>query len=375
MDWRCRETGCWPPAPAVWLVRAAFLRGDAARTAWADWQDAVGLGPGLDRQSYRLLPQLGRNLEALGIDGPLVGRLKGIHRQTWYANQMLFARVAPVLAAFGQAGIRTMLLKGAALALRAYADCGLRPMDDVDILVPPVQVGAADQILHRLGWRPDQAPGNGAKGVCRHARGYHETGSGRALDLHSYVFHSSQWPGADQGFWQRAVPVSLLDTPTLAMDPTDQLLHVCEHAFCSCYGVVPLYWIADAMAILNGPHLVSWERLGRQARQRFLAVPVNEMLRRLHDELGAGVPEWILARRLPRLERTVHGALTHPERPRGPACRFWVLYAQFVRTTYNRGLLRGLVRFPGYLRRTWQVRGLREGLAVAVRKAFRPGGA
>lgn len=70
------------------------------------------------------------------------------------ASQLAYAAATDeVLDAMGRAGIRTVMLKGAAIARRLYEDPLLRPAGDIDLLVAPSQAGAAAQVLERLGFR------------------------------------------------------------------------------------------------------------------------------------------------------------------------------------------------------------------------------
>ena len=86
--------------------------------------------------SFRLLPLLYINLQKQGVDDPVMGKLKGIYRQAWSKNQTLFHEMAGVIAHLQDAGIKTMLLKGASLSLLYYKNNGARPMADIDVLVP-----------------------------------------------------------------------------------------------------------------------------------------------------------------------------------------------------------------------------------------------
>ena len=76
-------------------------------------------------------------------------------------------------------GIEPMLLKGAALTLLHYRDSGLRPMEDVDILVRTHQWRAAVDCAHRSGMEAegfgDAAPrgGESCHGVRRRPRSAH----------------------------------------------------------------------------------------------------------------------------------------------------------------------------------------------------------
>jgi hypothetical protein len=97
------------------------LEREAAIEAWCEWKAAVDLDR-IDEGSSRLLPLLYRNLHSYGVRDPMMQRYKGVHRLTWYKNHLLFHHLLPLVRAFQQEGIETMLLKGAALTLAHYRD-------------------------------------------------------------------------------------------------------------------------------------------------------------------------------------------------------------------------------------------------------------
>ena len=61
-------------------------------------------------------------------------------------------RLAEILEAFQRASIDAIVLKGAALAWTIYPSPALRPMSDVDLLVPPAAARTAQLLLRRLGF-------------------------------------------------------------------------------------------------------------------------------------------------------------------------------------------------------------------------------
>ena len=89
------------------LLRAALLQGEPALQAWQDCKAQVNLEQELDMGSYRLMPLLYRNLRTLGVDDPLMGKLRGIYGREWYKNQMLFRAMAEVLL-LGRVGHATL---------------------------------------------------------------------------------------------------------------------------------------------------------------------------------------------------------------------------------------------------------------------------
>jgi len=278
------------------LLRAALMQGETALQAWQHWKAHVNLEQGLDLGSYRLLPLVYHNLRQLGVDDPLMSKLKGIHHREWFNNQMLFHTIAEVLNLFHTAGIETMILKGAALTLLYYKDYGLRPMSDFDVLVPIAKREAAINVLTQAGWRPLLRPLEKLTASvldAKHAWGF-ENAQQRQFDLHWHVLYwGSHW-NADDDFWDDAIPVKVANVPTCALNPTDQLLHVCFHA--TAWNPVPsVRWIADAMVMLRAsPSEVAWTRLVEEAEQRRLTLPVRHALTYLRDSFGAPIPEDVL---------------------------------------------------------------------------------
>ena len=126
---------CWPTPNQELLLRAALLDDAQAIPAWEQWQQTVDFTE-IDHRSQKLLPLVYHNLTRLDVSGPLIERSKGYYRLTWYKNHLQFHHMAVVLHDLHQAGIPTLLLKGAAMAVYYYRDPGLRPMEDFDLLVP-----------------------------------------------------------------------------------------------------------------------------------------------------------------------------------------------------------------------------------------------
>ena len=122
------------------LLRAALLPGPVALDAWRAFQSLVEFDS-IDGGSRRLLPLVHRNLRDVLADDPDAIRLRESYLRTWHANRLAFEALVPVLEALTRAGIRAMLLKGAALGVRYYGDVGLRPMADCDVMVPAIRQG------------------------------------------------------------------------------------------------------------------------------------------------------------------------------------------------------------------------------------------
>ncbi|MDD2917795.1 nucleotidyltransferase family protein [Rhodoferax sp.] len=74
-----------------------------------------------------------------------------------YARQKSVAAVqaetlAEIIKTFADAGVEAVVIKGGAVAHIVYAEPGLRPMEDLDILVNPLQANIAHALLLELGF-------------------------------------------------------------------------------------------------------------------------------------------------------------------------------------------------------------------------------
>lgn len=284
------ELGNRPSAAQALVLKAALEPPQWGRLAWKSWRAAVDFDQ-IDHGSMRLLPLVYRNLGAESFDPEVAGRMKGIYRRSWTHNQMLFRRAAGAIAALSDAGIETMVLKGASLSLLAYGSAGVRPMDDVDVLVRIERRVDAVEAMRAAGWRPEKADAAGW------ARVHHSMGidgpHGGNMDLHWF----SLWqPARDEPLWQKAVPLELSGTQTLAPCPADQLLLVCVHGT-PWNPLPPFRWIADAAAVIRSSgDALDWDRLVSEAKRRQLTVASAAALGYLREEFCLAVPATVLDR-------------------------------------------------------------------------------
>ena len=84
--------------------------------------------------------------------------LRAMYSSTWMQNQKIFKELDILTRLFAQANIPVVVLKGACFALTVYPDIGLRPMGDLDLLVPKKELAKAVQVAKTLGY-VDEQPG------------------------------------------------------------------------------------------------------------------------------------------------------------------------------------------------------------------------
>ena len=256
-----------------------------------------------------------------------------------------------------------MVLKGAALASLYYSDPGLRPMIDVDLAVPREQAEAALDFLLERGWKleRDWPELKIRMQLYRHADHLKGPG-GRELDLHWQVMLECCQAGSDQVFWDGAVPFTVGGSPTLALNPTDQLFHVLVNGTRAAKDA-PLRWVADALAVLGHPRTqIDWDRLVATSSSLGLVLPVMNTLAYLRGLMEAPVPAEVLA----SLARQPVAAVNRLEyRVISRHFRFWGRFAELwyrhSRLLTRGGLVRRFLGYPMFLRRAmgldhlWQV--------------------
>jgi len=270
------------------LLKAALLEGEDAATAWHKWKNSVDLEEHQDNGSFRLFPLLYKNLQQQNIKDPFMQRLKGIYRQAWYKNQKLFYYMSKMLRSLHAEGIRTMILKGAALTVLHYKNYAVRPMTDIDVLIHSSHALLAADVLKRAGWHPT-AKFTEDDLIYRHSKQFKDN-SGEEFELHWHLLFDSHWDGADNDFWDGAVPLKIGGIPSLAPNSADMLLHVIVHGI-KWNPEPPIRWIADAACLINSFDAeMNWERLIAQARKHHVILYIKKALNYLHQTYKVSIP-------------------------------------------------------------------------------------
>ncbi len=354
---RKREGCFWPAQLQEVLLRAALLEGRDAVEAWKEWRSRVDIDDvdRLDPGSYRLLPLLYRNLKNQYPEDPIMMKLKGVYRLTWYKNQMLFHTITSLLHSFHRAGIDTMVLKGAALTLLCYRDYGLRPMNDFDVLVHTKDVHSAIRLLRQLNWNPLKFDPDEAYISVSYSHPFADK-TGREFDLHWHVLSRCRTPDADDDFWKDAVLTDFHGVPAHILSATDQLLHICVHG-ARWNQTPPFRWVADAMMILRNSHNgILWDRLITRASDRKLLLALNDTLKYLTETFNAPVPAEVLQKlnhtHVSQIERIEYKILINQPTRWTAISELW---CQHSRLMGNAHILSQVAGFAKFLQSIWGI--------------------
>jgi hypothetical protein len=177
---------------------------------------------------------------------------------------------------FEQAGIPYVALKGAFLAHQAYPHAALRPMRDLDVLVPAPRLLEAYDVLLKMGLnRLDRYPGSpdAAMLVHKHLPPLSMPNSGMTVELHGRLLDLGPSSterddlSEEPGFWDRVVQAPLAGQSLRFASPTDLLLHLIIHAvYDHKFNNGPL--LLSDIAFLTQTQPVNWSLFWQLARQR-----------------------------------------------------------------------------------------------------------
>lgn len=248
-----------------WLIEALISDAPKDRSSLKKWVSAVDF-EALEYASFRMIPALFTKYHDDPLCDPYRGRMKGIYRYFLFRASMLAADSRAAVKALSGAGIKTILFKGMAVALKYYGNPALRPMGDVDVLVHPEDVSRAEGVLQELGWKYRYSETKKKRDV--HSHDYINANK-NGFDLHWFALYESPVQGIDEGLWERAEHTKWEDIPVQVMGREDLILIAMingrrgpesgRHE-----------WIYDSVQIIRSSPHFDWALLWQEAGRRQL---------------------------------------------------------------------------------------------------------
>jgi hypothetical protein len=269
---------------------------DDRRPTTADWNEVVALANrhGLTPLLYVRLKQADAQTR---VPADVWERMRRVYKASAVRSMCFQRDVRPALQRLRGAGIRVIALKGAFLAEAVYDDPALRPMVDVDLMVPKADLPRAYAALLDLG-RTRRQPQAEASSAEDNHRGL-TVGAG--IDLRWTIDTPGGRSRLDTtGLWERARPATIAGVEVLALSPEDLLLHICLHASHRHGlgdGLRPLCDVAETIRRLQRE--MDWQQVAQRAREWGATRHVGLMLQLARSMLDAGVPDAVLAQLVP----------------------------------------------------------------------------
>jgi hypothetical protein len=221
-------------------------------------------------------------------------------------NLRTLAALEDIVAALEGRAITLLLLKGAGLLMEVYDHPGLRPMNDLDVLVLPEQLRAALDCLQDLGYEPlhaEQFP-DAYVALTHHVEMAREIPFRQVVELHHYWLDVPASLGSAlsmQAVFARAEPIPVGKSLALRLEVHDQLLHLAAHLASQDSITERLIWCCDLdRLICRQAGLLDWDLVLRRAVAYHMVLPLQRILPVLATRFATPVPVDVLAQ-LPAL--------------------------------------------------------------------------
>jgi len=274
------------------LLTAGGRGNDLAISALArgaiDWDRFLGLA-----QVERAVPVVYPRLRALAgdtIPPEVLEQLRRLALVSDFAMLYLDTRLRESLGALHNAGVRVLLLKGAALAHTVYGGVRQRPMSDIDLLVDSSCAHVARRVMLDTGWR--EIVGGIPEAVYEHHHHLPPLRDGRSPDLqlevHTALFPERQPFAFDvKDLWANAKPLGAEFPKAFVPSPIHSLLHACLHFLWSHQGRFGVWRTVRDIDVLSRHPAVDWMAYSETARAARGATSCYWTLR--IAEMAAGV--------------------------------------------------------------------------------------
>lgn len=277
-----------------------ILAGRPDRVAWSafspsDWVLLVATAR-VEGVAPLLCHALGKAGWPDGVPSHLRRDLQAAYYATAVRNTLLYQELSRILTALlSAAPLPVIVLKGAALATSLYPSIALRPLGDLDLLVPRRHLGMALRAVQSLGYceaYPEMTPGlNRVVGHHVHLRGGPQQGV--AVELHwSLVGGDSDWrsPPLDW-FWEQTE-----ERTVLQLTSTAHLLYLAAHLMLQHGGArARLLWYYDIhLLVSHWESRLDWDELLNRAREFRWAAALHAALQSARACFDTPVPDGFL---------------------------------------------------------------------------------
>lgn len=261
---------------------------------------------------------------------PVEKQLHDAYAYTAVRNRMRLGELSRILTAALAAKCPILVLKGAALTLTLYNGTGLRPMDDLDILVHPDDVLSLLTALqpHWYTWLQNEVQPGMTLAYANEIALFGQVAGAGIVEVHWSPFDSLHHQQAVNWDWvweaSQYVTLDGLSVPVFQREA--QLLHLCGHLALHHSHHRQLLWMHDIAALLHqeSQHM-DWERLLALAAASDLVLSVRSTLARVCSLWTLPIPEEVLHRLgampVSRQEESSFLSRTAPKRP--VVQRFW----------------------------------------------------
>jgi hypothetical protein len=227
---------------------------------------------------------------------PYVERIRAAELTAHALTTAAYDSLARALAVAREIECPVILLKGAATALLYYPSPHLRPMGDIDLLVPVDRRAAFEEALRRSNFRQFPIDPWVNYDDHLHSAPFWDPERGVWIEVHTSVFPRDYRLARNPRFSQAAIaaqltPIAVRDQTAYAMNHELQLIYTSarwSEMFNPRHGVYPI--LDAALLIRQHRDTLDWERILTLVQGSWAALPLHLMLWYLDESDLSPIP-------------------------------------------------------------------------------------
>jgi hypothetical protein len=292
---------------------------------------------GLSGLLYKILKENGLIQK---FPAPVQKSLRDSYLLSLTNNIVLINDLSRVLLSLEEKGVRTIVHKGSALLERVYADIGVRPVMDIDLLICEERDddkvnGIMESIGYRLTSTCPRIYNNGRTIIDIHTD----------IDSFSRLGRIPHTPELDNNsLWESGSPWGASFDSVRILSPEDTVLtlsiHLVKHSF------LRLLWLIDIIEVIKGNPGIDWKKTGQRARESgfdkllfYVLSYINKISRVIPEDLLSEIrPE-----RLGLIEKKIMDRIINNQRRDGYGD---ILYFYTIKGTFKRIIFASRILFP-----------------------------
>jgi hypothetical protein len=277
------------------LGDAHLIADDLKQMSERDWADLINVS-----HDHRLGPVLYQSLARDSIveliPENLIENLQAQYQLHRIRNLKAYQALAELVELFKSNNIASVALKGSYLSIFAYPDIALRPMRDLDLLIPEQQVIDAYDLLIEKGYKRLYGSGGPESALeTAHHLPALVSSTGIVVELHHRITQPAKYEACliTQNIWSKAIVRKVGKVDVQFASPEDLLIHLCEHASIHhLFNVGPLI-LSDINYLVN-THELDWGYILQATEEYQLTRALLITLVQVSTKLNTKIPKPVL---------------------------------------------------------------------------------
>jgi hypothetical protein len=225
----------------------------------------------------------------------MVDDLHQLYIESATHNLIINHKLGEIIRGFSKIDLPVVVLKGAALSATIYPEPALRPMADLDLLIPLSSLAAARLFLESIGYELVYMwPMKDDSGLFFNEQIFASDDPSKCIvELHwrliDIPYYAKTFSAED--ILPRAAQISIAGEDSLTLSLGDLLLYLCAHYTYHHLGSMPIAQVDIGYLLATSESLINWQELISRSVELRLSLPLQQTLLESCHKWYGNVPE------------------------------------------------------------------------------------